>query len=139
MKASVKSDYACRAVEALALHHPSPRPMCIEEIARLRRIPANYLVQILLELKHAGLIQSRRGKTGGYALARPPAQITLGDVLRAVQGEVIDLPSLSEPGCPEQIKQAWRRVKVAAEHAADNINFEQICDAGRVSSPVYDI
>ena len=139
MKASVKSDYACRAVEALALHHPIPRPMCIEEIARLRRIPANYLVQILLELKHAGLIQSRRGKTGGYALARPPAQITLGDVLRAVQGEVIDLPSLSEPGCPEQIKQAWRRVKVAAEHAADNINFEQICDAGRVSSPVYDI
>ncbi len=113
--------------------------MCIEEIAQLRRIPANYLVQILLELKHAGLIQSRRGKTGGYVLARHPGQIKLGDVLRAVQGEVIDLPSLSEPGCPEQIKQAWRRVKAAAENVADNINFEQICDAGRVSSPVYDI
>jgi len=49
MKASVKSDYACRAVEALALHHPSVRPLRIEEIASSEAIPANYLVQILIE------------------------------------------------------------------------------------------
>lgn len=139
MKASVKSDYACRAVEALALHHPDPQPMCIEEIARRRHIPSNYLVQILLELKRKGLIQSRRGKMGGYVLARLPRQITLGDVLRAVQGEVMDLSSLSEPDCPEEIKQAWRRVKSAAENAANDITFEQICTAARHPSPTYDI
>src|SRR5436309_14764966 len=72
MKASVKSDYACRAVEALALHHPDTRPMRIEEIAQKEAIPSNYLVQILIELKSKGLIQSRRGKAGGYMLAKSP-------------------------------------------------------------------
>jgi Rrf2 family protein len=139
MKASIKSDYACRAIEALALHFPEPRPLCIEEIARRRRIPPNYLVQILLELKRSGLIQSRRGKTGGYVLARPPQQITLGDVLRAVQGEVIDLPSLGDPDCPEEIKTAWRRVKTAAESTADQTTFEEICSAARHPSPMYHI
>jgi Rrf2 family protein len=139
MKASVKSDYACRAMEALALHYPEPHPLCIDEIARRRRIPPNYLVQILLELKRSGLIQSRRGKTGGYTLARTPQQITLGDVLRAVQGEVMDLPSLADPGCPEEIKAAWRRVKTAAESTANQITFEEICAAARHPSPMYHI
>lgn len=139
MKASIKSDYACRAIEALALHYPNPQPLCIEEIARSRRIPPNYLVQILLELKRTGLIQSRRGKMGGYVLSRAPQQITLGDVLHAVQGEVIDLSSLSKPDCPEEIKAAWRHVKTAAENAANGITFEQICAASRHSSPMYHI
>ena len=96
MKASVKSDYACRAVEALALHHPNARPLRIEEIAEREAIPANYLVQILIELKSKGLIQSRRGKAGGYALAKTPREITVGDVLRAVQGDVLEMPLLLE-------------------------------------------
>jgi Rrf2 family transcriptional regulator, cysteine metabolism repressor len=139
MKASIKSDYACRAVEALALHYPNPQPLCIEEIARRRRIPQNYLVQILLELKRHGLIQSRRGKMGGYVLARAPEQITLGDVLRAVQGEVMDLSSLSKPDCPGEIKAAWRHVKTAAETAANEITFEKICAAADHPSPMYHI
>ncbi len=139
MKVSIKSDYACRAIEALALHHPNLHPLCIEEIARRRHIPPNYLVQILLELKRNGLIQSRRGKTGGYLLAQSPRQITVGDVLRAVQGEVMDLPSLVNPDCPEEIKQAWRRVKSAAEDAANAITFEEICAAARHPSPMYHI
>ena len=65
MKSSIKADYACRAMEVLALHHPGVEPLCIEEIAKQRSIPANYLVQILLELKRNGLIKSRRGKDGG--------------------------------------------------------------------------
>ncbi len=139
MKASIKSDYACRAIEALALHYPNSKPMCIEEIARQWHIPSNYLVQILLELKRHGLIQSRRGKMGGYLLARPPHQISLGDVLRAVQGQVIDLPGLSERQCPGEIKQAWQRVKTAAEEAANSVTFEQICAAAPHPSLMYDI
>ena len=134
MKASVKSDYACRAVEALALHYPRTDPLRIEDIAARESIPANYLVQILIELKSKGLIQSRRGKAGGYTLAKSPREITLGDVLRAIQGDILEMPLLSEPRCPEEIKQAWRQVKQAAEGVADEITFEMIC-AEAISKP----
>jgi len=137
MKASVKSDYACRAVEALALHHPDSRPMRIEEIARKESIPANYLVQILIELKSKGLIQSRRGKAGGYVLAKPPREITIGDVLRAVQGDVLEMPMLGESRCPEEIKRAWRRIKFAAEGAADETTFEDICSEANAKLQMY--
>ncbi len=129
MKASVKSDYACRAVEALALHHPDTRPLRIEEIAKREAIPSNYLVQILIELKSKGIIQSRRGKAGGYVLARAPREITVGDVLRAIQGDILEMPLLAESRCPEEIKSAWRRIKLAAEGTADGITFEEICAA----------
>ena len=137
MKASVKSDYACRAVEALALHHPNTRPLRIEEIAHREAIPANYLVQILIELKSKGLIQSRRGKSGGYALAKTPREITVGDVLRAVQGDVLEMPLLLEARCPEEIKRAWRRIKQAAEQAADDVNFEEICAEAKSRPEMY--
>ena len=137
MKASVKSDYACRAVEALALHHPNTRPLRIEEIATREAIPANYLVQILIELKSNGLIQSWRGKAGGYALAKTPREITVGDVLRAVQGDVLEMPLLLEPRCPEEIKRAWRRIKEAAEQAADGVTFEEICAEAKSRPEMY--
>ncbi len=127
MKLPVKSVYACRAVEALALHHPNHKPMRIEDIARRESIPANYLVQILIELKGKGLIHSRRGKAGGYVLAKPPREITVGDVVRAVHGEVIELSPLAGSSCPQEIQRAWRRIKSAAENTADSITFEQIC------------
>ena len=137
MKASVKSDYACRAVEALALHHPNSKPMRIDDIAEEKSIPSNYLVQILIELKSKGLIQSRRGKSGGYVLARLPREITVGDVLRAVQGNVLEIPMLDEPRCPEEIKRAWRRIKLAAEGVADGINFEDICMEANGKTQMY--
>ena len=139
MKSSIKSDYACRAVEALALHYPNRQPLTIDRIARQRAIPANYLVQILLELKHNGLIQSYRGKAGGYVLAKSPKGITLGDVLRAVHGEVLDLPHLNDSSCPEEIKRAWRRVKLATEAAAESVTFDQICAEAQQPAETYDI
>lgn len=137
MKLSVKSDYACRAVEALALHHPNTRPMRIEEIAGRESIPSNYLVQILIELKSKGLIQSRRGKAGGYTLARAPRDITVGDVVRAVDGEIIELSALSGTTCPAEIQRAWERIKAAAEEAADSITFEQICAEANGKTQMY--
>src|SRR5512134_3447632 len=119
MKLSVKSDYACRAVQALALHHPNQRPLRIEEIARRESVPANYLVQILIELKAKGIIQSRRGKAGGYLLAKPPAQITFGEVIRAVQGDIFELSALDETSSPEHFRKVWRKIKTAADEIAD--------------------
>lgn len=138
MKASAKSDYACRAVEALALHHPNTRPMRIEDIAERESIPANYLVQILIELKSKGLLESRRGKAGGYMLAKSPREITVGDVLRAIHGDILEMPLLREARCPEEIRRAWRRIKDAAEGTADQITFEDICaDAGGKTQMYY--
>jgi Rrf2 family protein len=137
MKASVKSDYACRAMEALALHHPNARPLRIDEIAELESIPANYLVQILIELKSKGLIRSQRGKAGGYVLAKTPREITVGDVLRAIQGDILEMPLLMESRCPEEIKRAWRRIKVAAEAVADEITFETICAEANSKTQMY--
>lgn len=138
MKISVKSDYACRAVEALALHHPNERPLRIEEIAQQEAIPANYLVQILNELKSNGLIQSRRGKAGGYMLARPPAEITVGDVLRAVNGEILELSSLAQTAGRMEIQRVWDRLKQGTEQIADGITFDQLCaEANRTPQMYY--
>ncbi len=86
MKLSAKAEYACLAVIALARHGSDPAPVRIREIAEGHAIPERYLVQILLQLKAAGLVHSARGAAGGYRLARPAAQISLAEVLGAIEG-----------------------------------------------------
>jgi Rrf2 family protein len=137
MKLSVKADYACRAVEALALHHPNSRPLRIEEIAQREKIPANYLVQILIELKGKGLIRSQRGKAGGYLLAKSPKDISIGDVMRAVHGELVELSALAGSTCPLEIQRAWNRIKLAAEQVADTMTFEEICAEANGKTQMY--
>jgi len=130
VKLSVKSDYAMRAVLELARAHPSGGVQRVEDIAARHGVPPNYLVQILLELKTRGLVRSVRGKEGGYRLAKPPAEITFGDVLRAVDGEVFDTPALGNGQCPPELHRAWSRLKTAAESAADAVNFQQLVEEG---------
>src|SRR5689334_9809930 len=96
MKLSVKSDYAVRAVLWLAQRYAEGVARTVEDMAVDQGIPPSYLVQILIELKSQQIVKSQRGKEGGYLLARPPAKITFGDVLRCVHGEVFDSPALSD-------------------------------------------
>jgi Rrf2 family protein len=126
MKISVKSDYACRAIEEMAKRYLPGRPVQINEIARRQAIPANYLVQILNELKTKGLIQSRRGMAGGYLLAKPPNQITFGEVVRAIEGELVHLDHLRDSRCPQEIREVWLRIKEAADSAAEATTFDEI-------------
>ena len=86
MKISAKAEYACLAVLALARHGPDAPPVRIREISESFAIPERYLVQILLQLKGAGLVVSTRGASGGYRLARDPATISLSTVLAAIDG-----------------------------------------------------
>ncbi len=130
MKLSVKSDYAVRAVLELARAHPAGGVQRVEDIAARHGIPPNYLVQILIALKTRGLVRSVRGKEGGYRLAKPPVEITFGDVLRAVHGSVFDTPALANGGCPPELHRAWTRLKTAAESAADAVNFQQLVEEG---------
>ena len=137
MKLSVKSDYATRAVLGLARHFPNETALRIETLAAEQRVPANYLVQILIELKAQGIARSVRGKEGGYLLARPPAEISLGDVLRAVHGDVFDTPAIGDANCPPELRSAWRRLKSAVDEAADKITFQQLLDEGAEKEKMY--
>ncbi len=87
MKVSTRGDYASRALLSLALHDTSG-PTSVRDIAERTGLPQPYLEQILLALKGAGLVRSKRGVGGGYVLAREPATITLGDIVSAVDGPI---------------------------------------------------
>jgi Rrf2 family iron-sulfur cluster assembly transcriptional regulator len=90
MKVSTRGDYAARALLSLALHG-SDRPTSVKEIAERTGLPQPYLEQILLAVKGAGLVRSKRGVGGGYVLARPPEEISLADILAAVDGPLTSL------------------------------------------------
>jgi Rrf2 family protein len=90
VKLSHKLEYACRVLAQLGLTHGQDKLAHIETLATAEVIPANYLVQILNELRGAGLIVSKRGKQGGYALARAPRKISLTQIVEAVDGELLE-------------------------------------------------
>ena len=137
MKLSVKSDYAARAVLGLARQYQAGGSIRVDDLAEQQGIPSNYLVQILIELKSQQIVKSQRGKEGGYLLARKPAEISLGDVLRAVQGEVFDTPALSDTNCAPELRAAWRRLKSSVDAAADSITFQQLLDEGGEKEKMY--
>ena len=89
MKVSTRGDYASRALLSLALHVDDPGPTSVRDIAERTGLPQPYLEQILLALKGAGLVRSKRGVGGGYVLARPPEEITLGQIVSAVDGPIV--------------------------------------------------
>ena len=88
VKVSTRGDYASRALLSLALHSGQDVPTSVRDIADRTGLPQPYLEQILLALKGAGLVRSKRGVGGGYILARPPADITLGQIVSAVDGPI---------------------------------------------------
>jgi len=137
VKLSVKSDYAARAVLGLARHYPDGRARRVEELATEQGVPANYLVQILIELKANRIVKSQRGKEGGYLLARPPAEISLGDILRAIHGQVFDSPGLSDGQSPPEVRGAWKKLQKTLENTADNITFQQLLDESADKEKMY--
>ena len=88
VKVSTRGDYASRALLSLALHRDHEGPTSVRDIAERTGLPQPYLEQILLALKGAGLVRSKRGVGGGYVLARDPAEITLGEIISAVDGPI---------------------------------------------------
>lgn len=89
MKITSSIEYATRLMVALARAHGGA-PLPAERLAESDNVPADYVSQILVKLRRAGLVASHRGSSGGYALSRPPAEITLGQVVRAVDGDVFE-------------------------------------------------
>jgi Rrf2 family cysteine metabolism transcriptional repressor len=137
VKLSVKSDYAARAVLGLARHYSAGAALRVEDLAAEQGVPGNYLVQILIELKAQGIVRSLRGKEGGYLLAKAPAEITLGDVLRAVHGTVFDTPALNDAECPPELRRAWHRLQSTLDAAADAVTFQKLLEESSEKEKMY--
>jgi Rrf2 family protein len=116
-----KAKYALRALAALAQADAS-EPMMISDIAAQQKIPKKFLEQILLDLKHQGIVVSRRGKQGGYLLRKAAHEITFGEILRIVDGPIAPLPCLS----------------ITAYRRCDDCDGEQNCEIRQVFARVAD-
>jgi Rrf2 family protein len=117
MKFGVGVDYSLKALLLLAERYPSTQPVRVEEIAATQNIPENYLRRLLIELKRGGLVASQKGPSGGYMLARPPAKITMADVVEIVEGDYVPVECLEESStsCPREdpcaMRDVWREVR----------------------------
>lgn len=114
----------------LAKQHGSEELAHIEELARIEAVPANYLVQILSELRNGGLIVSRRGKQGGYALARAPQEITLYDVVKLIEGDVLELSGLAKGQSGRRVNQIWREVRETLEEKCRGYTLDKFVAKG---------
>ena len=131
MKLSVKVYYACRVLAQLARHHGEGRLAHIEELAKIEAVPANYLVQILSELRTGGLIASRRGKQGGYALARVPEKITLYDIVKLIEGDLLELGGNADGLSGRRVQQIWREVRAALEVKCKSYTLDMLMTRGQ--------
>jgi len=127
MKLSAKAEYGCLAIVALALQRSDNGPMRVRDIAESYGIPERYLIQILLQLKAAGLVQSARGSAGGYRLARDPSQISLGSVLSAIDGPGEPSRDLSGPAA-QALTTVWERLKESQRDFLDKITIAQLAE-----------
>jgi len=126
MKISVKVDYACRVLAEMARLHGSGELARMDHLARTEAVPANFLAQILGELRDGGLITSRRGIQGGYALARPPDQITLYDILKIIDGELISFSGNQAGRTGRRMIQIWNDVRTSLEEKAQSYTLDML-------------
>ncbi len=137
MKITYRGDYALKAVLDLALYYGS-EVVTIHEMAKRIDAPVKFLEQILLDLKKGGFVESRRGKVGGYLLSRPPTKITVGEVVRFVDGPIEPISCVKHgySACGDVYKcvfrNIWQEVSVATSNIVDNVTFEKL--VSRVNS-----
>ncbi len=131
MRVSAKGEYAIEALLDLALHDKEGLQP-IQEIAARQGIPQRYLEQVLLQLKRAGLLESRRGSAGGYRLSRPTDQVTVGAVLRAVEGSVAGVEPARRGGRHARgdhagdLSELWREIAQAVSAVVDRVTLEDL-------------
>ena len=133
MRISAKGDYATRAVLDLVINFKAGGVSQIHAIAERQHIPVKYLENILLLLNRAGVVRSRRGNQGGYYLARPPETITVGEVIRIVDGPLAPISCASTTAyevCPEEaacgLRSVWLEARNALAKVLDNTTFADV-------------
>jgi Rrf2 family protein len=134
MRLSTKGEYASRAMLELSLRHGG-RPLHILEISTAQDIPARFLEQILLQLKRAGYLRSRKGPNGGYTLAKPPGEISVAEVIRVMDGPLapIDCVSVTAPEvCARErfcgLKGLWKETRDAVAGILEGTTFGDLAE-----------
>ncbi len=135
MKISSKGDYALRAILTLALRNEEKKPVRLPEIAEQNHIPIKFLEQIMIQLKGAGFVTSRRGRHGGYLLAKKPKEITLGEVIRLIDGSIAPVACVSEcnyiacafePRCV--LRTVFSEIRSQIGEIVDHTTFAHLCE-----------
>jgi Rrf2 family protein len=133
---SNRAKYATRAILDLAANYDRG-PVLIQDIATRQNIPAKFLEQILLTLKHGGFVESRKGRGGGYFLSRPPSRVTLGAVIRAIDGPLAPISCVSrtgymECGCPDAatcgLRSVFQEARDVLAGVLDSATFAEILE-----------
>jgi len=142
MRITYKGDYALKTILDLALHYGNS-PVSIPELAKRADISIKFLEQILLDLKRGGFVESRRGNAGGYLLARDPANIKLGEIIRFIDGPIEPVACVNQnyDGCSDKSKcifrNIWEKVSSATAEIIDNITFEDLVNQLKSAEPKY--
>ena len=145
MRISAKGEYAIKAMLDLAMHRERGL-IPIQEVAARQSIPQRYLEQVLLSLKRAGLLTSKRGSTGGYHLTKAPEEITVGAVLRAVEGGSAFEAAAQERrhgGAGHELAELWDEISEAVSQVVDRLTFGDLVtrtlERRRTAKPMYHI
>ena len=130
MRVSAKADYALRAAAELAAAEGAG-PVKGEQLAKAQSIPPKFLENILLELRHAGLVQSQRGVEGGYWLARPASEIRLAEVIRAVEGPLANVrgarpETVEYEGAAEPLRDVWIAVRASLRRVLESVTLADV-------------
>src|SRR5947209_8517966 len=139
MRISAKADYAVRAAVELAAA-TDDKPVKAERIATAQGIPLNFLENILGELRHAGIVRSQRGADGGFRLAKPPHQLTVADVIRAVEGPLASVrggppEEVSYEGASEALLRVWIAVRASLRSVAEHVTLADVA-SGRLPAAI---
>ena len=143
MRVSAKTDYALRAAVELAAAHGDGTPVKGEKLATTQSIPLRFLENILLQLRHAGIVESRRGADGGYKLARAPGEITLADVIRAIDGPLAGVSgqrpeTLDFKGTSEPLREVWVAVRASLRGVLEQVTLADVV-AGELPAHVREL
>ena len=130
MRISAESEYACRALLELALNWPGQKLVQVSAIAKKQDIPIKYLEQILIQLKSARLVESVRGKQGGYRLAKDPRKINVGEVMRNIGGPLLQMADTATHK-RSVFTAIWKEVEGSIVKVLDKVNFEDIANKAK--------
>ncbi len=138
MRVTARADYAMRAVTELAA--AGGTLLKRDEIASRQEIPIEFLESVMLALKHAGIVQSQRGASGGFRLARPADSISVADVVRAVDGPMLDVrgdraEAIAYAGPAERVQDVWIAVRASLREILEGTSVQDIVD-GKMPKPV---
>jgi Rrf2 family protein len=137
MRVSAKAEYACVAMLELASSRDNSQPLRVKTIAEAHGIPLRFLVQILLQLKGAGLVASTRGASGGYHLTRPPDMISVADIINIIDRALPARSSGSQPAPSlafSTLRNIWRDVQVAQQQMLEQITLADLVRQTQESS-----